>query len=80
MFRQQSYEDWFEDEGQQIVEEILGWLDEAPNGICVQDMAGSDLEEFANQAAYDIWESQAGDYADYVYDQMRDDKLMTDGC
>lgn len=78
MFRQKSYEDWFEDEGYQIVEEILGWLDDAPNGICVHDFTGKDLEEFANEAAYDIWESQAGDYADYLYDQMRDDQMMDD--
>ena len=78
MFRQQSYADWFETEGYLIVDEILGWFDDAPNGICVQDMAGSDLEQFANDAAYDIWESQAGDYADYMYDRMRDDQMMDD--
>ena len=76
--KQQSYQDWFEDEGYAIVEEILAWADDAPNGICIQDLMGNDLEEFANQAAYDIWESQAGDYADYLYDEMRDRQLMGD--
>lgn len=77
-FRQQSYNDWFEDEGYQIVEEILGWFDDAPNCIYIADLVGIDLEEFANETAYDIWQSQADDYADYMYDRMKDDELMGD--
>lgn len=76
--RQQSFKDWFDDEGSSIVDEILAWADDAPRGIEVSDLIGSDLEEFANEAAYDIWESQAGDYADYKYDQMRDDRMFED--
>lgn len=74
--KQQTYDEWFDNEGHEIVDEILAWADDAPRGIEIGDLIGSDLEEFANEAAYAIYESQAGDYADYLYDEMRDRQLF----
>lgn len=76
--REQSYSDFWDNEGCDLFDGIMGWLDDAPEGIDVTDFTGKDLEEFAHEAVQDIFESRQGDYVDYLYDPMRDDAMMDD--
>ena len=74
----QTYDDYF-DAHQDECDVIIAWLDDIPDELDIGDFIGTQSkEEFANDVIYAAYESDAGDYADYKYDQMRDDGLLGD--
>lgn len=70
--KQQSYKEWFDEEGYILFDEILDWLREAPNDIKLKDLLGCTNGEYAYgecERAYDEYNSSNDDYA---YDMSRD--------
>ena len=74
----QTFDDWFENHEDDYTA-IIDWLEGIPDTLNLSDFIGSqDIHDFAGDTMFAAYESEAGDYADYKYDQMRDDELLGD--
>lgn len=64
-----SYEDWYDKNIDKIMEEAQKWLDNAPVCINTDLIALDDLVDAVKE-----YERYYSDYADYKYEQIKDER------
>lgn len=66
------YEDWYNKTGNQLEKYYEEWLEEAPEGVYVEELP--EVQEYLE----DMYESYVSEFEDRAYDEYRDSLLMED--
>ena len=70
-----SFDEYYNDIGYKIYDDLVEWLEDAPDVIDVDELVG-DIEKYAMDIVEQEYESLVSSYEDFMYDSWKDDMLM----
>lgn len=71
-----TFKEWFDEQGYEKFDEVLEWLEEAPDTVDLGALLdGVDIEQYAYEVVENVYDGICGDYEGRAYDEYRDSLL-----
>lgn len=73
--RHTTFNEWMQEDGQKVYEDVIEWLENAPQEIDIIDLGVYDKDQYAFGICEITYGSNEDDYNDYQYEQYCDRTL-----